>query len=751
MNDLLNWAVHALQEWDFKVPADEGIRQALQLAGIPNDELDVLTVQPFLSSLFNLITLKKIPSTDKNYPAPTQETLPTEKYYPAHALDTAALPEPVVSRPEGADIQIPSTTITDDTDALAFLEKYGSYVAASSTKSYLPFYDVIRLAAAIYAGYQKTGRFEFSIISGDLSGIQHYIFNLNEGQSKHVAKVLRARSFYLGMITDICQHYILQHLEMPLYCSYLNAGGRFQMLVPQIDEHTLAKMQSALDNFFYDAFNGELSLNLAQAPLQTETVDGFSKTLAELSEKVDRLKYRSLDHVLMDETWNEERWVLGKDYKLYQNDLCPVSGKLPAQKKSETEESFSKEIELQIKLGQHLINKTYIAYQQQPKGNSDTGEFTFSLGEHTYSVDFLVSAPTNHRDAYYRVERLESGNLEPGIVTRHVCNYVPRYDNFKLTDEGLFPFQGTDIENFCISMDDLDNDQKPQPNQVMDFGTFAYAGVEKMNSDNNDKDEFLGSRLLGVVKADVDFMGRIFSNGLGERFELASYASLSRQMDLFFTGYLSEIQRQQFKYMYTVYSGGDDLFFVGEWQQAIQFAVELYQAFKRFTGQNDAVHLSSAVYVMKPHHPIRSAAEAAEEMLSAAKNADRDKIAFFSSIVPQQDIEAILADGAFINKQLRSPDEKSKINSSFLHRLLYYRSLAVRFIKEDFIQGLMYIPKLAYDLRRNIAHYEGKDLKKHQPDLDFFDPYLNSTKMPQFINLEIAIFKALYRNRKIRG
>ena len=82
-------------------------------------------------------------------------------------------------------------------------------------------------------------------------------------------------------------------------------------------------------------------------------------------------------------------------------------------------------------------------------------------------------------------------------------------------------------------------------------------------------------RKLGILRMDVDNLGSIFQSGLSkEKSSLARYASLSRSFDYFFSGYINNIvmQEENVDKSFIVYSGGDDLFIVGEWNTTIRIA-----------------------------------------------------------------------------------------------------------------------------------------------------------------------------------
>jgi len=76
-----------------------------------------------------------------------------------------------------------------------------------------------------------------------------------------------------------------------------------------------------------------------------------------------------------------------------------------------------------------------------------------------------------------------------------------------------------------------------------------------------------GINRLGILRMDVDSLGRTLREGLVDRANLARIAALSRHLSYFFGGYLSSLlSRDEYaEKLQIIYSGGDDVFIVGAW------------------------------------------------------------------------------------------------------------------------------------------------------------------------------------------
>ena len=99
-----------------------------------------------------------------------------------------------------------------------------------------------------------------------------------------------------------------------------------------------------------------------------------------------------------------------------------------------------------------------------------------------------------------------------------------------------------------------------------------------------------GVKRLAVCRADVDNLGKAFISGFEqdsdneeERYRfvtLSRTATFSRLMSVFFRYYINLLLSQNRYRLNIVYSGGDDVFLIGNWSDVINVAVGLRNAFK---------------------------------------------------------------------------------------------------------------------------------------------------------------------------
>ena len=117
-----------------------------------------------------------------------------------------------------------------------------------------------------------------------------------------------------------------------------------------------------------------------------------------------------------------------------------------------------------------------------------------------------------------------------------------------------------------------------------------------------------GISRIGVLRADVDNLGQAIVSGFhnaknGDRYmTLSRTATLSRQLSLFFKYYIRFILENgeyslegknggKKRQATIVYSGGDDVFIVGAWNDIIELSVDLRRKFEQYTQGLSLIHI----------------------------------------------------------------------------------------------------------------------------------------------------------------
>jgi CRISPR-associated protein Csm1 len=255
-----------------------------------------------------------------------------------------------------------------------------------------------------------------------------------------------------------------------------------------------------------------------------------------------------------------------------------------------------------------------------------------------------------------------------------------------------------------------------------------------------------GIKRLAVMRADIDNLGKIFQNGFEGKVDsidrykyttLSRTAVLSKYMSDFFkrkinlilekkenilldneifTKYeniITEDSQNSPRDIVIVYSGGDDMFVVGAWNQVIEFAVDLYRSFKEFT--NSKITFSAGIGIFKDTYPINQMAEITGSLEDKAKNNNyplKNSIALFGEgkdSYGNEDshlynwevfIEIVLNEKYKFIKENTTLEDDDKSDKIYLGKSIIYRLISlIRSSRKD-NDNRIDIARFAYTLAR---------------------------------------------------
>ena len=251
---------------------------------------------------------------------------------------------------------------------------------------------------------------------------------------------------------------------------------------------------------------------------------------------------------------------------------------------------------------------------------------------------------------------------------------------------------------------------------------------------------FEGKREQLILGVRDDKLGQIFAKGLGAQHNLPRLAGLSRQMSYFFKVYLNslasdrrlnlanhatKLTSKDRKDLLFIYAGGDDLFISGAWDQTAEFACDVYQSFRAYTGENPDITISGGISIDTIKYPLYRSAKNAGIAEGKAKDNDRDSLTIFGETfkwshwlgdpVSHQDSE-YLQDELLIEtniiemvSKLHDPREIG-YSRAFIRNLLALADLRDQKISEleqdpdstikNDLTYYLHLPKLAYALSR---------------------------------------------------
>jgi CRISPR-associated protein Csm1 len=205
-------------------------------------------------------------------------------YWKAEAIanDHPLIPYPQPEEPTAAELECLKLHIQDEISQLKFnqqdwqnlslltliLEKFGSYLSIG--ESDIALVDMARSAAALAAALTNyPAANQLSLIAGDLSGIQNFIYTIS---SDGALKSLRARSFYLELVTEEVVQQLLAKLQLPRTNVIYAGGGNLYLLADGTEEtrNTVKNVRQQLNKWLWTKFQGKVFLALYCFPSEPE-------------------------------------------------------------------------------------------------------------------------------------------------------------------------------------------------------------------------------------------------------------------------------------------------------------------------------------------------------------------------------------------------------------------------------------------------------------------------------------------------
>lgn len=531
------------------------------------------------------------------------------------------------------------------------------------------------LAAALTSERMEDSE-RMTLVVGDLSGIQKYIFDIAQTGAGSVAKRLRARSFFLSALSDIISHRIVHRFGLPLSNIVMSSGGKFYILLPGGTStlRELTCVQEELDRWFLEQYHGEIACNLAGEVIVADDLTHMDKIMERLNLTLRQRKMNPLLHGLTaGEHWDTNNWLIRQQETGRRCSVC--------KKFAVDEGELCKHCRFDEEMGQRLVRARYFVYRYPSQRGLPVVD--------GYSVE-AVESPPAYEDSVYLVYRLNSPAVDTDdclpMVTKYAANYIP------VADENGCPH--------CLAKGDA---QDPvRPGAPLQFECIAESAI--------------GAKQLGYLKADVDYLGSVFVFGLnrdGQAVQLQQIAVLSKMLDLFFSGWVHRIISEKYRRVYTVFSGGDDLLLIGAWDEIVRLAQEIHLQFREFVGDNPNLTLSAGITFCKSHQPVARQATVAEEELDRAKESSsrtrpegRNQVSVLQQAMNWEQFVDFCEEA----KRLAAMWEQKQVTSAFLYRLLDYAEMYRTYEAGD-TQGLRFYPKLAYDIARNLSDEKDKEVR----------------------------------------
>lgn len=232
-------------------------------------------------------------------------------------------------------------------------------------------------------------------------------------------------------------------------------------------------------------------------------------------------------------------------------------------------------------------------------------------------------------------------------------------------------------------------------------------------------EDYADDSYLGILRMDVDGLGKLFANGFRTFDE---YKSFSNHLDSYFTSYdgkpssLQKIQQKEeyHDFINIIYAGGDDIFVIGRWDKVIDFAEEVRNGFVEYVNK-EGVSLSGGVAIVHPKFPIAKAAELAGDAEDAAKayeykGTPKNAFCMFGQAISWQDEFEYVKQ---YKNEFVDLIAHCDMPRGILHKIMTYAAIVARnetARKKKHPENFSYIWHSAYYLTRVIERQKGNTL-----------------------------------------
>lgn len=485
---------------------------------------------------------------------------------------------------------------------LSVMEGNLSYVPSSTSKreqADISLYDHVKMTAAIaeclYQYFREKNITDykeclfsakaeqawrepyFLLHSMDISGIQKFIYTIS---SKGALRGLRARSFYLEILMEHIIDELLEDLQLSRSCLIYSGGGHCYLLLPNTEEvkKKTREQNAKVNGWFMEYFGTELYVAFGAAAcsanaLKNEPEGSYSDLYLQISKQISLQKSHrySADQVLaMNHKHLEgkkECKICRRIDKVDEDDRCSICAGLE-------------------RLSADILYQDYFIIMLSPSAAC----LPLPNGKYLMAGDEKKLRYLMEQDTYVR-----SYTKNELCTGKHVTTklWVGNYTTGDTFEQLAAKAQG--IERIAVLRGDVDN-----------LGTTFVRGFRRENGDG--------------------------------RYEtLSRTAALSRQLSLFFKCYLNKILEKGTSNLFTqtserqvciVYSGGDDIFLVGAWNEVIDAFLDIRNALEQFT--QGTLTISGGIGLYTSSYPInRMALETAELEDYAKKSPSKDSVTLF--------------------------------------------------------------------------------------------------------------------------
>jgi CRISPR-associated protein Csm1 len=427
----------------------------------------------------------------------------------------------------------------DFNTTLAILKKYTSTIPSVVYKAEadISLFDHLKTTAALatcrFRYHQETKKLHqtdhqevYLVITGDVSGIQNFIYKVSSPKAQSgMSQRLRGRSLYLNLLNDAIASKLVKDLGLNQSNILFCGGGRFNIISPNTEKAKLeiSKFRDKINNLFIKKFNSELYLSLESKSCSGNDLKRFGEITAELNSKISENKKHKFINQL------DKVFEIEKEVK--HDKTCSVCGK-------ETYNDICVECESHKRLGRNATNSAFMIKCFLKSDDNYKSNFNYDFYEKDLSIGYLFK---NYRKTVDFIKNLND------VDEKYEKIEVIRLNSTEFLDKDIVESVNSlkeDLSNkISLSFNFLGNTIPRHPETTLYFEHLAK--ISK------------GADKLGIVKMDVDNLGKIFTTGfkhLGKETDdekeideggtISRISTLSSQLDMFFSGFINEIAKE---------------------------------------------------------------------------------------------------------------------------------------------------------------------------------------------------------------
>lgn len=503
------------------------------------------------------------------------------------------------------------------------------------------------------------------LIKGDLTGVQNFIYGALDakeaGGGQKAARELRARSFYVALMTDFLARRLVERLGLAPGNLLYAGGGNFLVLADFSQKCDAQKAINCLAKALHDKADFQLSLIAGMTDFAENKLSpgsnapkngaadkdaGFGGVMKAVNDKLAEAKYRKqldlLEELMLPAEIEENAGgVVAQKLSALKAEMRTMGTALPKTnillvlhlpEFGDDEQDKAKTAncrEYWVEKGKAVASgcliplfelNTVFYFAESPSAAIDLarGAQDSDCLKKAVFQWFYASNIEEHYNEYLQ------GDLSKRVSSKIPVSYIFNYAGIHATRQLHVPEHLQDREE-----DDDERDLYFRRFSVLSFESLARLEAPRFAPDATIEDEqnapqvsadqisALSYPALGVVRLDVDNLGALFAYGAPEGSPVTRTAALSREFHLFFAGYINELARRHA--MYVLYSGGDDAFVVGSWHNAAQFVRALRARFRDYAAGREDLTFSAGTLLCQPNTPILNMAEAAGQLEELAK------------------------------------------------------------------------------------------------------------------------------------